>query len=346
MSTRTTASMPAVLVISASALFASGVAAVAQSATGSTVPSFIDARPLPQTDRARSDELEARRKADDELKRLTAENDAKRRSDEETKRIAADADAKRIAAEADAKRRADEETKRFAANAEATRLAAEADAKRRADEESKRLAADADAKRLATEADAKRRADENTKRLAADDERRLAEANDSRRKAVDDAQKTASELEAKRAAQAADARRAAEAEAARAAAAIAAAKLKTDEEARIKAAAAAAVTPAPLDTAAGPAGDQLGDATRFATRGHTLLVNGNVAQARGLLERAANFGSASAALDLAQSFDAEVLAKWPVIGVLADKEMARKWYIVAKKLGAKEADDALARLAK
>lgn len=319
MSTRTTASMPAVLVISASALFASGAAAVAQSATGTNVPNFIDARPLPQTDRARSDELEARRKADDELKRLTAENDAKRRSDEETKRIAADADAKRLAAEAEAKRRADEETKRLAANADATRLAAEADAKRRAEDDAKRVVNETDAKRVAAEAEARRKADEDGKRVAAETQakRVAAEAEAKRVAAEAETKRLAAEAETKRLVAEADARRAVETNRL-----AAEAKRKAEDEIRRTAAAPVGSTDA-----------QKAEIARLIVRGRQLMSEGDIFGARLLLGRAATFGDADAALALADTYDTAALGRAGAVGVAADPVLVKYWRSRAQELG-------------
>ena len=231
------------LVCSAAVVIAGTVAGVAQTpAAPQAVPNFIDARPLPQSDRGRLDEQEARRKAEDELKRLTTEADSRRRSDEDAKRMAVDADAKRradeeakrlaadaeakrvaadaeakrraddaasrIAADTDAKRRADEENKRVAAETEANRVAAEADTKRRAEEENKRAAAETEAKRVAAEADTKRRADEENKRVAAETEaKRVAAEADTKRRADEENKRVASEAEAKRAAAETEAKR-------------------------------------------------------------------------------------------------------------------------------------------
>ncbi len=145
--------------LSGVAIVAAASGATAQTTPAQAPPNFVDTRPLPQSDRARADEAEAKRRADEELKRLSADADLRRKTDD---------DAKRAIAELEAKRRAEDEAKRLAADAEAKRVAAETDAKRRADE---------DAKRVATDADAKRRADEDAKRVAAEaDAKRRADA--------------------------------------------------------------------------------------------------------------------------------------------------------------------------
>ena len=270
---------------------ANGTPAFAQ--TGQQVPNFIDVRPLPQTDKARADEAEAKRKADEELRRLSHEAEIKRRADEEARRFAAEAEARRRAEEAtrrltqevEAKRRADEDAKR---------VAAEAEAKRRADE---------DVKRVAAEVEAKRRADEEAKRVAAEAKRRADEA---RRVAEEAEARLRAEEETKRAAAAADARR----------------RAAEEEAAKRAAAAAAALAVAPTQ-----------DLPRLLARGKQLVAEGDINGARLALERAAILGDAEAAVALADTFDAAALRRAGVVGVNADPNLAAFWRDKAERLG-------------
>jgi TPR repeat protein len=62
------------------------------------------------------------------------------------------------------------------------------------------------------------------------------------------------------------------------------------------------------------------------------------------LRRAANAGSAQAALALGTTFDGDFLAELGVLGLARDIEQARTWYQLAVKLGSAEASRRLERL--
>jgi hypothetical protein len=79
-------------------------------------------------------------------------------------------------------------------------------------------------------------------------------------------------------------------------------------------------------------------------RGKELLGTGDFAGARLLLRRAAEAGSADAAMALATTFDPLVLRKLGAIGVAADPERARQWYGKAAALGSSAASQSLAQL--
>jgi TPR repeat protein len=81
-------------------------------------------------------------------------------------------------------------------------------------------------------------------------------------------------------------------------------------------------------------------------RGRYLLSVGDIAPARLLLERAADARDASAAFDLAGTYDPAVLARTHVLGIAPDVAMARMWYEKALSLGLSEAQERLARLQK
>lgn len=84
---------------------------------------------------------------------------------------------------------------------------------------------------------------------------------------------------------------------------------------------------------------------RWVQRGQEMLGGGDIAQARLLLQRAAEFGNSQAALLLASSFDPNVLPWRPGMGMVAEPLKARSWYERAKALGAGvEADRRLAEL--
>lgn len=86
------------------------------------------------------------------------------------------------------------------------------------------------------------------------------------------------------------------------------------------------------------------DAARYVSRGIALLKQGDIVQARGFFERAADLGSAEAALILAQTYDGRTLKTWRVVGLVENKERAVFWYFKAQMLGSKEAGDALKSL--
>jgi hypothetical protein len=80
-------------------------------------------------------------------------------------------------------------------------------------------------------------------------------------------------------------------------------------------------------------------------RGNDFLKNGDFASARLLLRRAADSGSADAAMALATTFDPVVLARLGAIGATADIAKAREWYQRAVDLGSTAASQRLAKLA-
>ena len=81
-------------------------------------------------------------------------------------------------------------------------------------------------------------------------------------------------------------------------------------------------------------------------RGRYLLSIGDIAPARLLLERAANAHEASAAFDLAGTYDPAVLIRSHVLGIAPDLAMARMWYERALNLGHSEAQQRLTQLRK
>jgi hypothetical protein len=79
-------------------------------------------------------------------------------------------------------------------------------------------------------------------------------------------------------------------------------------------------------------------------RGRSLLSVEDISSARLLLERAADAQEASAAFDLAGTYDPAVLGRSRAPGVAPDLAMARLWYEKALKLGYSEAERRLAQM--
>jgi hypothetical protein len=80
-------------------------------------------------------------------------------------------------------------------------------------------------------------------------------------------------------------------------------------------------------------------------RGAALIASGDLAAARLVLRRAADAGDARSAMMLAETYDAAILEKLGVHGVVPDSAMARGWYEKAKQFGATEATQRLELLA-
>jgi hypothetical protein len=79
-------------------------------------------------------------------------------------------------------------------------------------------------------------------------------------------------------------------------------------------------------------------------RGNNLLKEGDFAAARLLFERAANAGSAEAALALGSTYDPLAIKRLGAIAVKPDIESARKWYQIAADRGSAAATLQLANL--
>jgi len=78
-------------------------------------------------------------------------------------------------------------------------------------------------------------------------------------------------------------------------------------------------------------------------RGQDFATNGDLVSARLLLRRAAEAGSAEAALALGETFDPIVFQRLHVIGIEPDAASAQKWYQRAAELGAAAASQHLAK---
>ena len=93
-----------------------------------------------------------------------------------------------------------------------------------------------------------------------------------------------------------------------------------------------------------PSAEERALAERLVAQGERHFTLGDIASARLLFRRAANWGSAPAALRLAATYDPAELLRLQVQGVTSDRGEARKWYERARELGAPEAQERLSRL--
>ena len=80
------------------------------------------------------------------------------------------------------------------------------------------------------------------------------------------------------------------------------------------------------------------------SRAEALVKNGDFASARLLLRRAADAGSASAALMLGATFDPRMIHELGPMGIEPDIAQARQWYEKAAELGSDVAAQRLTRL--
>jgi Glycosyl transferase family 2 len=101
---------------------------------------------------------------------------------------------------------------------------------------------------------------------------------------------------------------------------------------------------APGSEASGLNANSRGLAETMVARGERELSQGNVAAARQFLLRAAEMGSARAALVLGSTYDQHEFLRWRIQGVQPNPSLARKWYLRARELGETEAAAALLRL--
>ena len=120
---------------------------------------------------------------------------------------------------------------------------------------------------------------------------------------------------------------------------------------------AIAVTPVPAQTIAPPPAQPAprpdnrpalrldsGELEMLVKRGNEFIANGDLAAARLLLRRAAEAGSAEAALALGATFDPVVMQRLGAIGTTPDITQARQWYQRAAELGSNAALQRLAGL--
>jgi hypothetical protein len=108
--------------------------------------------------------------------------------------------------------------------------------------------------------------------------------------------------------------------------------------------------PAPQSDSPGPVKrtEVLDDSqiTMLIRRGKDFLTNGDFVSARLLLNRAADAGSAEAALTLGSTFDPFVIQRLGAVAIKPDIDRARKWYQRAAELGSAAASQQLANLAR
>ena len=102
----------------------------------------------------------------------------------------------------------------------------------------------------------------------------------------------------------------------------------------------------PAQTSGIPAALDDDEIIRLVKRGKDFLKNGDFISARLLLQRAADAGSAEAALALGSTFDPFVIKRLGAIAIKPDVDLARKWYQRAADLGSPLASLQLANLAR
>ena len=102
-------------------------------------------------------------------------------------------------------------------------------------------------------------------------------------------------------------------------------------------------TPAPTNNATAPHIDNA-EIAAMIKRGKDILMSGDIISARLLLRRAADAGSAEAALALGATFDPIVIRRLGVVGMTPDSAQARQWYQRAADLGSAAAIGQLAKL--
>jgi TPR repeat protein len=100
-------------------------------------------------------------------------------------------------------------------------------------------------------------------------------------------------------------------------------------------------TPAPNHPAVQLDSDEM---TRLIKRGKDFLAQGNFASARLLFKRAADAGSAEAALALGSTYDPSVIKQLGAVSITPDIDAALKWYETAADHGSAEAAGLFANL--
>jgi len=87
-----------------------------------------------------------------------------------------------------------------------------------------------------------------------------------------------------------------------------------------------------------------GEAVTLMVRGDEFFTMGDIASARLYYERAADAGSAEAALRAGETFDPAFLGRNRLLGMRAEPEQAERWYRRARELGSRTAEALLAAL--
>ena len=111
--------------------------------------------------------------------------------------------------------------------------------------------------------------------------------------------------------------------------------------------AALAPAPPPAKHSALPEADNQDEElqNKLVRQGQQMLTQGHVASARLLFRRAADSGSAEAAILLGDTFDPQRLSALGVRGIAGDVQQSVRWYEKADELGAAEAKERLLSLA-
>lgn len=99
------------------------------------------------------------------------------------------------------------------------------------------------------------------------------------------------------------------------------------------------------ETGTASAGREAAAVAALMRKGERLLATGDIVTARGLYERAADEGSAEAALVLGATYDPNRLWFLGTLGIAGNKERARQWYRRAEQLGHPDAKTRLQALA-
>lgn len=68
------------------------------------------------------------------------------------------------------------------------------------------------------------------------------------------------------------------------------------------------------------------EATRLVARANSLILQGNITEARIVLDRAAQMGSAQASFAIAETYDPHILSNWKTVGTRPDVAAAREFY--------------------
>ena len=93
-------------------------------------------------------------------------------------------------------------------------------------------------------------------------------------------------------------------------------------------------TDLPKPWLAEPSGEERESIEKHLARGVSHMAQGNIATAREFFRHAAEAGLAAWATLLATTYDAVELQRMRVVGVVADRDEAQKWYQRAQELGA------------
>jgi hypothetical protein len=106
-----------------------------------------------------------------------------------------------------------------------------------------------------------------------------------------------------------------------------------------------AKAPPPAATAPDISGEEKVRAERMMAQGARHLEQGNISAARMFFQRAAEAGLAAAAIRMGATYDPAELSRVSALsGVPANRNEARRWYELARDLGAPDAEDRLGRL--